>query len=129
VSVTGGPRIVIACSCLICQRRTGSVFGVSACFPNEQIQEISGDSNCFKPTTESGSQRERFFCPNCGTAVYWIAGLFPGFTGIAVGAFADPDFPEPMVSVWNRSRHDWVAFPEHWLHSDTQDIDPSLISS
>ena len=129
VRVQGDPGIVLACSCLKCQRRTGSVFGVSAYFANEQVAEIIGDSKTFNPATDSGRPSQRHFCPECGSAVYWIAGAFPGHTGIAVGAFADPEFPAPMVSVWNQSKHGWVEFPEHWPSSDTQDIDPALAAS
>lgn len=33
---------------------------------------------------------------------------------VAVGAFADPAFPAPVRSVWERSRHAWMAVPvEH----------------
>jgi hypothetical protein len=129
VRVVGDPTIVLACSCLKCQRRTGSVFGVSAYFPDEQVEEITGDTRTFNPPSDSGRPSERHFCPHCGTAVYWKAGAFPGHTGIAVGTFADPAFPAPMVSVWNGSKHSWVEFPEHWPSSDTQDIDPGLASS
>jgi hypothetical protein len=129
IRVVGDPKIVAACSCLSCQRRTGSVFGVSSYFDNEQVAEISGESNSFRRTTESGRWGERYFCPGCGTTVYWKSELFPSYTGIPVGAFADPEFPEPFLSVWNQSKHAWVVFPEHWVSSDTQDIDPSLLLS
>lgn len=127
VRVTGDPKVVIACSCLKCQRRTGSVLGVSSYFDNDQVEEVVGDSKSFKHVTGSGRLNERHFCPECGSSVYWKAELFRGLTGIPVGAFADPDFPEPMVAVWNGSKHSWVRLPEHWLSSDTQDIDPALL--
>jgi hypothetical protein len=30
---------------------------------------------------------------------------------VAVGAFADPDFPPPRVSVYDIRRHPWVQLP------------------
>jgi hypothetical protein len=30
--------------------------------------------------------------------------------GVAVGGFADRDFPAPTRSVWEQSRHGWVGF-------------------
>jgi hypothetical protein len=30
--------------------------------------------------------------------------------GIALGAFADPSFPAPTVSIWEQTRHPWVDF-------------------
>ena len=31
---------------------------------------------------------------------------------IAVGTFADPHFPPPARTVWTRTKHDWLAFPD-----------------
>jgi hypothetical protein len=34
-----------------------------------------------------------------------------------VGAFGDPGFPTPTVSVWEEDKHAWVSLPEnieHW---------------
>jgi hypothetical protein len=121
--VEGDPRLVVACSCENCQLRTGSVFSVSSYFGEEQIAEISGESDTFELVTEAGRSSQRHFCPNCGATVYWYAELFPQSIGIAVGAFADRDFPEPSASVWSRTKHHWVEFPEHWLNSDTQNLD------
>jgi hypothetical protein len=30
---------------------------------------------------------------------------------VAVGAFAEPSFPEPAVSVWEERKHSWVVPP------------------
>jgi hypothetical protein len=46
--------------------------------------------------------------------MFWRSDRNPGMTGVAVGAFADPAFPAPVRSVWERSRHAWMAVPvEH----------------
>ena len=39
------------------------------------------------------------------------------FRAVPVGAFADPAFPPPRVSVYEVRRHPWVSVPdgaEHW---------------
>lgn len=33
------------------------------------------------------------------------------FSGVAVGAFADPSFPAPRVSIYDSRRHPWVHLP------------------
>lgn len=48
-----------------------------------------------------------------GSTVYWKSEFFDKFTGVPVGTFADPAFPEPSFSVWHQSEHRWVSFPEH----------------
>ena len=103
----GEPSGVVACHCVECQRRTGSVFGVGAYFPEEAVT-ISGVTSEYDRATESGHEFRTRFCPKCGTSVYWSAGKNPGLIGIAVGVFADPSFPAPVRSVWERSMHEWV---------------------
>ena len=52
------------------------------------------------------------FCPNCGGFVCWNADIRPDQYGMAVGAFADPNFPPPTYSVWEESNHAWVHLPD-----------------
>jgi hypothetical protein len=59
------------------------------------------------------------FCPTCGTTVFWEADLRPDHIGVAVGAFHDPNFPRPTASVWEESKHGWVAFTHDLAHFPT----------
>jgi hypothetical protein len=43
--------------------------------------------------------------------VFWENEGFPGHVTVAIGNFADPNFPAPNVSVWEESGHPWVALP------------------
>jgi hypothetical protein len=60
------------------------------------------------------------FCPTCGSTVYWTSESFPGFVVVAIGNFADPDFPAPTIAVWEESRHDWVSPPLEAKRFDRQ---------
>jgi len=114
-TVSGEPDAVVACHCTDCQRRTGSVMGVSAYYPEEGVK-ISGSSTSFKRGCASGRSLQQNFCPTCGTSVYWTADLKPNVIGIAVGCFADPHFPPPSRSVWEQSHHAWLGLPEGIKH-------------
>jgi hypothetical protein len=108
-------RIAI-CHCIDCQRRTGSVFGATARFPRAQVTKIEGRSTTFNRVADSGNGITFHFCPDCGTTVYWEPARFPDTIAVAVGTFADPDFPAPGHSVYERRRHPWVdtsIAPEH----------------
>jgi hypothetical protein len=35
----------------------------------------------------------------------------PGYVAVAIGNFADPNFPAPTIAVWEESRHPWVSLP------------------
>jgi len=104
----GEPVRISMCHCLECQRRTGAVFGNQAWFDRQQISSISGRSTQFKRASDTGKSVTFQFCPVCGSTVYWEAEGFPGLIAVAVGSFADPAFPAPKHSVWERRRHHWV---------------------
>ena len=95
IRVRGDPSIVAACNCLQCQKRTGSLFGVVAFFDDERVIETVGNYCCFERSSDSGRLVKIYFCPNCGSSVFWKVEFLKGSTGIAVGCFADPAFPKP----------------------------------
>lgn len=111
IKVSGEPQIVSSCHCLACQRRTGTLFGVQAFFKLEQVASIDGERRTWRRLAESGTPVDHNFCPTCGTTLYWQRPNLPGMVTIAVGAFADPQFPAPVRTVWAQSRHDWLEFP------------------
>ena len=100
-------RLIIACHCIDCQRRTGAPFGVGAFYPAE-VAISSGTTKQFTRDTASGAKVHTYFCPNCGSTVYWKADNLPGFVGVAIGALADPHYPPPVKSIFEQSKHDWV---------------------
>ncbi|HEY3779427.1 MAG TPA: GFA family protein [Rhizomicrobium sp.] len=95
------------CHCLECQKRTGSVFGTQARFPRERVT-IEGRANRWTRLGDSGQSGTFNFCPVCASTVYWESAGAPGFISVAVGAFADPGFPPPRVSVYEARRHPWA---------------------
>ncbi len=101
----GEPVRISVCHCLACQQRTGSAFGVQARFRREQVTRIEGRSTAFARVGDSGNAATFQFCAACGSTVYWE---IDGFVAVAVGAFADPTFPEPRVSVYEARRHAWA---------------------
>jgi hypothetical protein len=101
------PVRISICHCLECQKRTGSVFGTQARFPRAFVT-IEGRAAQWTRTGESGQPATFNFCPECASTVYWEAAAAPGFVTVAVGAFADPSFPPPHVSVYEERRHAWA---------------------
>ena len=104
----GEPVRISICHCLACQKRTGSVFGMQARFLKENVTQLSGASTRFTRPGDSGGMVSFHFCPHCGSTVYWELSGVPGVYAVAVGAFGDPQFPPPRVSVYGTRRHDWV---------------------
>ena len=110
VVVRRDPVRVSVCHCLECQRRTGSVFGVQARFSRNEAA-VHGISEIYTRTGDSGERISFRFCPKCGSTVYYTLENHPDVIAIPVGAFADSDFPEPDVSVYESRRHTWVRIP------------------
>jgi hypothetical protein len=111
VFVEGEPVRVGVCHCTDCQRRTGSMHSFNAYFRQEQV-EVTGASKSFQRDGQDGRKLTNYFCPDCGSTAFWVADAFPGLYGMAVGIFADPDFPAPHSSSWESSRHRWVVLPD-----------------
>lgn len=107
VTCEGEPVRISVCHCLNCQQRTGSAFGVQARFPRERVT-FFGAATEFARTGDSGGTATFRFCPTCGATVYWVADTLPEFVTVAVGAFADPTFAPPTVSVYEERRHAWA---------------------
>jgi hypothetical protein len=110
--VTGDPVRVSICHCLACQRRTGSVFGQQARYPKEQVK-ISGQATRWARPSDDGGEAAFYFCPVCGSTVYYEFEGLEAFWSIPVGVFADPEFPAPWVSVYEGTKHPWVHPPEN----------------
>ncbi|MBA3564747.1 MAG: GFA family protein [Gammaproteobacteria bacterium] len=111
VSTQGEPIRVSICHCLACQKRTGSVFGAQARFPAETVT-VKGKSKEYVRIGDEGSSARFHFCPECGSTVFYRLDAIPGVVAVPVGAFADPDFPQPRVSVYGARQHCWVRLPE-----------------
>lgn len=113
--VSGEPVRISICHCLACQRRTGSVFGEQARFPRGNVS-ISGTSTVFERVGDEGSRAKFHFCPTCGSTVYYELEGLDEFVAIPVGAFADPSFPSPTVSIYENRMHKWVVPPAEAEH-------------
>jgi len=112
VTMDGKPASVGACSCRECQKSTGSVFGISSYWPKTAVVEIKGKSTVWRRGSDAGRWVDSYFCPTCGSTLYWYAEALPDVIGIAAGNFADPNFEPPTYAVWSETQHPWVKFPE-----------------
>jgi hypothetical protein len=119
VTTTGEPVRVSVCHCLDCKKRSGSAFSAQARWPAEQIK-TEGQSETWSQLADSGNRTTHHFCAECGSTVHYaIEGKFEGLVAIPLGAFDDPFFAAPAVSVWEERKHSWVAI----LGDDVEHLD------
>jgi hypothetical protein len=69
-----------------------------------------------RPFSDAGGAATFSFCPECGATVFYKTEAQPELIAVPVGAFADPEFPAPKVSVWEERRHRWLGLPEEIEH-------------
>jgi hypothetical protein len=119
-TTTGDPLAVYGCSCLDCQRKSGSAFSYAALFRSDAVT-IAGEHKTWRRNGDSGRWIDSLFCPTCGISVGFRSEGMPGLTGIPVGTFSDPDFLPPGRLYWASRRHHWLALPTGLTLLDTQD--------
>ena len=112
VTFDGDPDFVVACNCKACQKRTGAPFGTGAYFRKSQMK-ATGPAHSWSRLADTGRALENFFCPTCGTNLYWSLEMRPDHMGVAYGAF-DTKLPDPVRAIWTEEQHDWVRFPDTW---------------
>ena len=115
VTTSGEPGRVNVCHCTACQRRTGSIFHCGAFFAKTQVR-VEGASKVYTRIADSGRAVSFYFCPECGSSVYWEPSRYPDHYVIAVGAFAVSTFPAPFMSLWEETMHPWVHLPADVAH-------------
>jgi hypothetical protein len=115
----GDPVGISMCHCLACQRRTGSAFAIQARFAPDQVRIAGRYSEYARTSDEEDRMVHVFhFCPDCGATVFFKAPAEPGVIKVPVGAFADPSFPAPTISVYESRRHPWLAVSAAMEHHD-----------
>ena len=105
------------CHCLACQRRTGSAFGIQARFDADHVI-IAGRFSEYVRISDEGEERIFHFCPDCGATVFYENDSIPDTIAIALGAFDDPYFVTPTVSVYEERQHEWLEIAGNVEHYD-----------
>lgn len=93
-------------------------------FSEDQDVAITGATGVYKGLevngvgTANGDDVSYHFCPTCGSTVFW---KFKGrpIVAVAVGNFADPDFPAPTLELHTPHRVKWLPPVEGAEQYDT----------
>ena len=116
IEVEGDPKLHLVCNCNDCKKRTGSAFGISAYFSDNQIKNKNGKTLTYE-VNNNETEQLRYFCKSCGTTLYWKISKFPSIPGIsemigiAGGCFTDKLLPDPTLSASNKNKCAWLDLP------------------
>lgn len=100
------PVRMAQCHCEQCRRSTGTGHIMQAFFKREHII-IHGQTATYKSVADSGSERTRHFCPNCGSRLFAENTGNPAVVGIAAGAFDDSNWFKPAINLYASQRPAW----------------------
>ncbi|MGE0210467.1 MAG: GFA family protein [Parvibaculaceae bacterium] len=120
VTLSGPMGPVSACCCDECRKNTGGAYGLFAGWPNSALVSIEGDRKAYRRSSASGRWIESWFCPACGSTVYWYGEAVPDEIGISLGTLPDPGNAAPADVYWAANRADWVSFPTSSKLHDSQ---------
>ena len=95
ITAVGRPWRVGLCHCLDCRKHTGSLFEISAIFPQDAVT-IEGQTRDYAG---------RHFCPRCGSPVFGRSG---DEVEVNLGALDAPDQFIPTYELWTERREAWL---------------------
>ncbi len=104
--VTAPPVSAIYCHCTRCQRRTGTASSINARLEPGSFQITSGEDRLRSWAPPEGA--EKYFCADCGSALFSRSHGEPQRVGVRLGAFDKDPGVRP-------SAHQFVAYASPWL--------------
>jgi hypothetical protein len=107
------PAVIALCHCDDCQRQSGSSFSVNVGVPCEGMT-VTGEALKTYVTvgTDSGQERERKFCGECGSPLFTVLAEMPELAFIKAGTLDDRSAVLPQLEVWCERAQPWVAESE-----------------
>jgi len=79
---------------------------------------VDGRHSDYVRISDEGEERTFHFCPDCGATVFYTVSTRPGFVAVPIGAFGEPGFPPPTVSIYESRQHPWLALTTPMEHHD-----------
>ena len=95
------------CWCRDCQYLAAGNASVNAIFRTDTL-EVSGDTQTYESTADSGSVMRRRFCPKCGTPLFSESSTRPGMIVVRVGALDNREIGPPAGIIWTASAPSWA---------------------
>ncbi|HEV7345174.1 MAG TPA: GFA family protein [Devosia sp.] len=119
LSINGPVVSMLMCSCLDCQRATGSGHASVAIVPAPAFT-MEGDPKSFARSSDSGATFTRHFCGECGTPLFGQSSRAPDIRMVPVGFFAGQNaWYEPNQLIFARSQQAWDLVADHLPRHDT----------
>jgi hypothetical protein len=101
------------CHCTRCQRRTGAGWSANARVSADEFEVVSGEDRIRSWAPPDGA--EKFFCGDCGSALFSRNPATPDVVGVRLGAFASDPGVRPTAHQFVAYAAAWEAIPDDGL--------------
>ena len=113
----GKPTVCGHCHCVDCRKTSATGHATHAMVAGPSF-EVTGELACYERPADSGNLVTRYFCPDCGSAVYSINSATPGMIFVRASSLDDPSAVTPQMVVYASRAPAWdridglPSFPE-----------------
>ncbi len=94
------------CQCRQCQRDSGTGHQSHLTFMCAAAK-VEGDATRWRMVGDGGTEKERAFCPNCGSPVYITFPAIPDLIVVSAGSLDDPSRYKPQFTFWASAGPVW----------------------
>lgn len=102
---------MLMCSCLACQKATGTGHATVALVRAEDVA-VTGALSSFTRPADSGASMTRSFCPRCGTPIHAQSSRAQTLLLLPVGLFGPhSDWYRPGQLIFAATWHEWDSMP------------------
>jgi hypothetical protein len=108
--IDGEPKFVTKCYCTDCQRESGAGHLTLAAFADAGLR-VTGDTQSYVSTADSGNKVPRTFCPACGTTLMGQPASLNGLSMVRAGTLDDSAGLTTSIAIFGDSARDWDQPP------------------
>jgi hypothetical protein len=114
------------CHCKRCQRRTGSATSYSALALKANLRVVSGEDSLGSYAPEEGWHK--YFCRECGSAVYTLNPEADDVVGMRMGGFDDDPGVSPAFHQYTAYAPAWAPVPDDGLLRFEERVDLAKVA-
>lgn len=122
-SVSQPVEKIIACHCKNCQKSSGSGASYNTVVAAGAFTITSGTPRLYADMPDSGNILNRYFCGDCGSAIYTQRSKVPEMVVVRVGTLDDSSHLKLVMNIWTKSARPWMHIdPSSECHLENRPV-------
>ena len=107
-SVDAEVKELRACHCKSCQKVSGAQGTVNAILPSSVFKITRGQPKRYTTVADSGRTLNRYFCGECGSAIYSQREATPEMVVVRAGSMDNAGDMKVTAHIWTTSKRPWA---------------------